>query len=280
MKKYSKGLPEYVDAAKKEEFEQKVKDIIYLAPETVSPPEIVAEIDVLKEQMFGIKNNFSGIKKHFNNFILSIEDKIKAVIDSSANPLKTALKYSMMGNYIDFGAMENVDEEHLFKMIEDADSVSVDEKEFSKFEEEIKRAEKLVFLTDNCGEIVFDKVLMNTIKKLNPGIEIVAIVRGAPTLNDATMEDAVQIELDKIVKVIDNGTAIAGTCLEKISPQAMEEINSADVILSKGQGNFETLRGSGKNVYYAFMCKCEMFSRRFGVPKFTGMFINDFRISL
>ena len=187
MKKYSKGLPEYVDAAKKEEFEQKVKDIIYLASETVSPPEIVAEIDVLKEQMFGIKNNFSGIKKHFNNLILSIEERIKSEIEGSANPLKTALKYSMMGNYIDFGAMENVDEEHLFKMIEDADSISVDEKEFSKFEEEIKRAEKLVFLTDNCGEIVFDKVLMNTIKK--EGIEIVAIVRGAPTLNDATMEN-------------------------------------------------------------------------------------------
>ena len=84
----------------------------------------------------------------------------------------------------------------------------------------------------------------------------------------------------KIVKVIGNGTAIAGTFIDKISSEAQEEINSADVILSKGQGNFETLRRSGKNVYYAFMCKCEMFSRRFNVPKFTGMFINDLRTDL
>ena len=103
-------------------------------------------------------------------------------------------------------------------------------------------------------------------------------MRGLPVLNDATMEDAKQVKLSDIASVSDNGTAIAGTCLERISFEARQKIDEADLILAKGQGNFETLRYCKRNVYYAFMCKCKMFADKFGVPQYTGMFINDLRI--
>ena len=97
-------------------------------------------------------------------------------------------------------------------------------------------------------------------------------------LNDATVEDAKQIELDKLVPIVDNGSAIAGTCLDKISSQSRSIIDQADVIISKGQANFETLSYCGKNVYYIFLCKCEMFADRFKVPLYSGMFVNDLRL--
>ena len=105
-----------------------------------------------------------------------------------------------------------------------------------------------------------------------------AIVRGAPVHNDATLEDARQVGLDRLVPVYHNGTDIAGTCLHRIAAEVKEKLEGADVILAKGQGNFETLRYCRKNVYYVFMCKCEMFARRFDVPLYSGMLVNDRRI--
>ena len=116
---------------------------------------------------------------------------------------------------------------------------------------------------------------MEEVKKMNPQAKITAIVRGAEVLNDATLMDAEQVGLSDVAYVIDNGNDIAGTALEEIEGEPKELIKSADVILAKGQANFETMQGCGLNVYYIFMCKCEMFANMFGVPRFTGMLLND-----
>ncbi len=136
-------------------------------------------------------------------------------------------------------------------------------------------AKKLVYLTDNCGEIVMDKLLLRRIHAINPAREMTVVTRGAPVLNDATMEDALNCGLDEHARVTHNGSGIAGTCLERISKEAREVIDAADVIIAKGQANFETLRRCGKNVYYIFLCKCELYARRFGVPRLQGMLIRD-----
>ena len=117
------------------------------------------------------------------------------------------------------------------------------------------------------------------IQKQNPNAQITVIVRGKPVLNDVTIEDAIQVGLTDIVNVIGNGSEIAGTYLEDISEEAKNVIDDADVILAKGQGNFETLRMCEKNIYYIFMCKCEMFAKRFQVPKYYGMLISDKNVS-
>ena len=151
----------------------------------------------------------------------------------------------------------------------------IDDMAYQALKTDLSKAKKLVYLTDNCGEIVTDKLFIKVIQNIYPDIAVTAIVRGGDILNDATMEDAKQVGLTDIAHVIDNGNNIAGTWLEDVSVQAMNEINNADIIISKGQANFESLNQCGKNIYYAFMCKCDLFANRFNVPMFHGILVND-----
>lgn len=274
LNKHLKGIPDSLSDVEKLRYTQGILKIIGDADISMSAPEIVEQIDEFK-QSYGEVADFTEIKRFYNNFLMGFEREIEANIEKSKNPLKMAVKYAMAGNYIDFGAMESVDEKALAKTLKEADKIALDETEFERFEAEIKNAETIAYFTDNCGEIVLDKMLIKQILKLNKNVKLNVIVRGLPVLNDCTSDDARQVELDKLVDVLGNGTAIAGTVLEKISPNAKEVIDNADLIISKGQGNFETLHHCGKNIYYLFLCKCEMFAKRFNVQKFTGVFIND-----
>ncbi len=151
---------------------------------------------------------------------MSIEDEIEAKINTSTDKFKTALLYAMSGNFIDFGAMESVVEARLFETLDNAENIEIGETEVENLRREIKKAESLVYLIDNCGEIVLDKLFIKTIKELNPEIEVNVIVRGQAVLNDCTIEDAVETDMYSVADVIPNGTAIAGTVLEKISLEA------------------------------------------------------------
>ena len=278
ISKYLRDYPEDAGFQVRLSYIQGVLKILSEAKVSESAPELVEKVSLVREKIFGSKKDFSEIKKHFNNLVMSLEDEIYGKIQAGSNIVKAALKYSMMGNYIDFGVVGNVEEKKLMEFLDKAPEVEINEAEFKQFEKELKSARKMVFLSDNCGEVVLDKLLIKAICSRFPDLSVEVIVRGLPVLNDATMEDAKQVRLDDIASVSDNGTAIAGTCLDRISPEARQKIEKADVILAKGQGNFETLRFCKKNVYYAFMCKCKMFADKFGVPQYTGMFINDLRI--
>ena len=120
-----------------------------------------------------------------------------------------------------------------------------------------------------------DKVLIDSIKTLCPQVDITVIVRGDDVLNDATLEDAKQTGLTESCRVIGSGNTIAGTYLPELSKEALDAFKAADVIISKGQGNFETLHHSGYNIYHMFLVKCDLFAKDFGVEKFSGMLIND-----
>lgn len=278
IKKFSKDYPENADKKKAVEFTNKVLKIVNSATPDISAPELVEKIENLRFEIFGVKKDFKDIKHHFNSLIMSMENEIENKISNSSNPLETAVKYAMMGNYIDFGAMDKVDENKLLSLIDEALDIDVPQEEFKRFQDELKTAKRVVFITDNCGEVVFDKILTKTILNLYPETDLDIIVRGEDVLNDATIDDAIQIGLDKVAKVTPNGTAIAGTCIARVSEDVRNKIENADVIIAKGQGNFETMRFCGLNVYYIFMCKCTMFAERFNVPRFSGMFINDLRM--
>ena len=256
------------------EYTNGIREIISKADVSMSAPEVVAQINEFKKG-FGIVDDFAEIKKFYNNFLMGFEEEIETKIQNADNPLETAVKYAMAGNYIDFGVMESVSEETLRRTLENANKITIDKVNFEKFKSEICNAKNIVYLTDNCGEIVIDKLLIKQILSTNNNVKLNVIVRGEPVLNDCTIDDAVQVGLDKLVVVTENGTAIAGTVLDKISPEAKCLVDNADIIISKGQGNFETLHHCGKNIYYLFLCKCDMFADRFGVEKFSGVFIND-----
>lgn len=264
---------------KKIEYMQKVLEAISKAPKTAGAPVIVNTINQIQKELFGFNKSFSHVKEHFNDLMMEKVPGMKEELSKSEDALKLAIQYAMTGNYIDFGALEKVDENELQKFLDAACDNPVDEKEYVNFKEDLKTAEKIVYLTDNCGEIVTDKMLIEEIIKRSPKVRITVIVRGMEVLNDATIEDAAQIGMMDVAEVIGNGSGVAGTDLDVISEEAKKKINSADMIISKGQGNFETLQMCGKNIYYIFMCKCEMFAERFRVPRFYGMLINDKNIS-
>ena len=203
------------------------------------------------------------------------ESEIRKSIQQSEDSLKTAIQYAIAGNYIDFMVMKNVDEDTLNSLLQGAPDYEIDRDVLGSLREDIARAKRLVYLTDNCGEIVIDKLMIEQIGKMNPELQVTVIVRGEEILNDATMEDAIQIGLKDVATVIDNGDSLPGTCLYRISDEAKRELKNADVVISKGQGNLEMLQGCNLNLYHIFLCKCEMISNMFQVPKFTPMLVKE-----
>ncbi|NLJ41252.1 MAG: DUF89 family protein [Clostridiales bacterium] len=258
-------------------FMKNVFQLIASASDGVSTPHMDKLINDLLREEFDIEDEFKDSNSYFNKLILRMEAEIEDEIEKNDDPILAALRLAMVGNFIDFGAMSDVSTDKLQELIRSSGSQPVDNEEYKLFHKDLESAVNLVYLLDNSGEIVFDKVFIKILKRLYPDISIKAVVRGYPVYNDVTMKDALEIGLDSIVPIIDNGTAIPGTALEEINQETKDAIDKADLIISKGMGNFETLYGCSKNIYYIFLCKCDYFVKLFGVPKFTGMFLNELR---
>ena len=201
-------------------------------------------------------------------------DDIRRWVDGGENPILAGLQYAILGNYLDFSALQgNVSYEKLDEMLDGAKNIDVAGPVFDRFVSDLAKGKKLLYLTDNAGEIGFDRVFAETIQRVYPQLEITFCVRGDVTLNDATREDAAAVGLP--FPVIDNGNRAAGTQMDLLSSQAKQALEQADVVLAKGMGNAETLLGCGYNVYYAFLVKCPRFVQIFEKPLFTPMFIHE-----
>ncbi len=256
-----------------------VLKIIAEQGESLTAPEIVASVTEYKNKLFGETDDFADVKFKFNELMLQKESAMQTAIEKSTDPFKTAVKFAQLGNYIDFGAMNSVSEQKLDELLQSVEDIELDEIEYQNLCNELKTAKTMVLCTDNCGEIVADKLLVNQIKEQFPNVNITVIVRGSAVLNDATLDDAKQVGLCDVARVIGNGTSIAGTVVDRLGDEAKIAFDSADVIIAKGQGNFETLAHCQRNVYYLFLCKCNYFAQMFNKPRFTGMFFNDRRMN-
>ncbi len=259
----------------KSAFMKELCALIANAPQDATSPVVVADIRVLIQKYFDITDSYEDEKKHYNKLMLDSEDVLEQMIASADEPLKEALRLARIGNYIDFGALNEVNEKKLGEQFAESENDTVDEVEWEALKTDLQKAKTLTYLTDNCGEIVADKLFIKEIQKVYPQLDIAVIVRGQDVLNDATMDDAEAVGLTEIVKVIGNGSAIAGNSLGYINAAAEELIRTADVVISKGQGNFESLNGCGLNIYYLFLCKCDWFVRRFKMKRLAGVLIND-----
>jgi len=275
VKRQADNIKKYPDEEKKAEYLGKVLGIIANNAAEEPAPVLLSHIGRLHEEYFGKPFSFDELKKGYNAMMLEKEAEIRQKIREAADPLALALRFAQIGNFIDFGAMDSVDDGKLMEFLEQAETLPLSEDTYKKFTETLKTARKLVYMTDNCGEIVLDKLLLETIAKMAPHVECTIIVRGEPVLNDATMEDALQVGIEKCGKVIPNGTNIAGTYIPWVSAEAKKALDEADILISKGQGNFESLHGCGLNIYYLFLCKCQWFMERFGLPQYSGVFINE-----
>ena len=273
-----KHLTNYPDTATEEErltYIRRLFDILTNVAFGESAPIISRRILELQKDMFDQFMDYTEIKKHFNQLMMEQEGWIDADIHSAEDPIRRALQYVMKGNYIDFGVLSNVDNEKLMELLSEAKHQDMNEQIFEELIHDLASAENMVLLTDNCGEIVLDKLLIRAIMERFPHLKIQIIVRGGQALNDATMEDACQVGLTDLVPVIGNGTCYQGTYLPDISKEARDLLEHTDVILAKGQGNLESLQGCGLNIYYLFLCKCELFTKRFHTHLYDGILTND-----
>lgn len=241
-------------------------------PDDMTAPYLNSQVMKILKEKVNVNDLYIEEKETYNNKILSIEEDIMNNIERSKDKLLSGLKYSMVGNFIDFGAMKNVDDNILNEIIDTALKQDVDISIYNMFKKEILEAEKLCYILDNAGEVVFDKMFIKIIRELNRDVKIDIIVRGEPILNDVTYKDAISVGIDKYGKIIENGTGIPGTDLREVNEETKKSIFESDVVIAKGQGNFETLCGVDANIYYIFLCKCDMFVRRFDIKKYEGVF--------
>ena len=258
-----------------QEYLARVKEIIDNRDENDTSPYLVYLFTKEYEKRFGKKASYKEIKKRYNDLVLSMESSVRDKIENSTDPLLESLAYARVGNYIDFGAMNSVDENTFLSLFDEAGIHERDKATVDPFVEQCAGAKSFLLITDNCGEIVLDKLFLEQLKKRFPSLEINVMVRGGEVLNDATEEDATYVGIDKIAKIISNGNSIAGTVYEMLPDQAKEILNGADAILAKGQGNYETLSKQGWHIFYSFLCKCDLFTNRFNVPKLTGIFVEE-----
>lgn len=271
-------IREIADEDKKAAFLKAVAGIIASAGEEDSAPCLVYKINRIYESLFGEVMSYEKEKKEFNSLMLKLESEMEKDIRAGADReevLKNAVNYARTGNYIDFGAMNHVEKKQLLELLHKSLKEEVDGHTFFMLRKDLAEAKELVYLLDNCGEIVADKLLIKILKEQYPQIHITVIVRGMAVLNDAVLEDAEAVGLTKIVEVIGNGNGVAGTQINMLSKEARTILEAADIIISKGQGNFETIHGCGRNIYYLFLCKCAWFSERFGMERLKGVFINE-----
>ena len=279
-KKYLDKYPANSTEEQQVRYKKQICKVLSEAELTDSAPILTKKITDVQEKIFGETTDYTKIKAFYNDYVMKKFPDIEENIARAEEPLLRAIQYSVTGNYIDFGALAEVDNDKFEQLLLNVPSIEINNLEFETLKKELEYAGRLVFLTDNCGEIVFDMAFIRLLKMKYPKLQITVIVRGYSAVNDATMEDARQIGLNKEVQVLGNGNGVAGTCLEMLSEEAKKCVLSADVIIAKGQGNFETLMGCGLNVYYIFMCKCTMFAKRFHADLYDGLLLNDKRLML
>lgn len=254
------------------------KDLMHLyetAPEDVSSPWFNPKVSQLFSQHFGLEEEqYLEEKALSNRFVMDRFDTILQIAESAQDPVLAGLQLAILGNYMDFAALQDqVSFEKLEEMLRDALNMQLDMEVYHALRDDLQKGKKLLYLTDNAGEIGMDRIFAQQIHKAYPHLEITFCVRGGLTVNDATREDAAFVGIP--FPVIDNGNLVSGTQLDLLSKEAMEAMDTADVIISKGMANTETLYGSGYPIYYAFLVKCVRFVQEFGKPLMTPMLVRE-----
>lgn len=248
-------------------------------PDDAAAPWLAPRFEEAWKRHISSRDRYEEEKRAANAYALQAEAGVREKIAQAEDPLRAALSYARVGNYLDFAALAGeVDFTVLDRLTEQVLSDPIDDAEYAHFCADLEQAEMLLYLTDNAGEVVYDKLLLEQIAARYPHVRRVVAVRGGNALNDATREDAKAVGLDQTAEITDTGVNIPGVQLSACSEAFRQLFAQADVILGKGQANVETLLGCGANIYYLFLCKCEVFTKKFNVPKLKGMFVNERRM--
>ncbi len=238
-----------------------------------SPPYMGWQIHRLIRQVSGNPDPYREVKRRFNRFAMELYPQLKEKVDRSEDRFQTAVRLAIAGNIIDFGPAGAIDGERMDQTIDESLKSPIDEEAIEKLQVNVFNARDILYLTDNAGEIAFDRLLLEEM----PLERITLVVKGSPVINDATIEDAENIGLSNLVKLVDNGSDVPGTILEQCSERFRRLFNRADLIIAKGQGNYETLSESNhRKIFFLLKVKCPVIARDIGCdPGTLAVFENS-----
>jgi hypothetical protein len=228
---------------------EKTTDLIKSFKFDISPPENAVSLYRMIGDLAGNSDTFSALKKASNRAALYMAGNLADIINKSETPLETAARLAIAGNIIDYGSHQEFDVE---KTIQTALTDDLAINNLESFTEDLEQAKNILYLGDNCGELVFDRLFIETLRK-----PVTLAVKENPIINDALMSDAIECGLERRCRIISNGTDCPGTPpLKKCSSEFTKAWHKSDMIISKGQGNFETLSETRGPIYFMLMVKC------------------------
>jgi len=226
-----------------------------------TPPQIGNMIHDTIRKATGNSDPYREIKRRHNEQVLGMEEELTAFVNDSSSPLSDALKLAAAGNLIDMGPQRKWNElQEIFQDFTKKDLTHFDD---ASFEDALGAADTLLYLGDNAGEIVLDKILIEVLLR-ETELDITYVVRGGPVINDATMEDARLVGMTDLVRVIDTGVAFPGVVPGASSETFLERYTGASLILSKGQGNYESLSDEDRNIFFLLQAKCPVIAEKIG----------------
>ncbi len=255
------------DRQKQAEVINKVLSFLTTVDYTTPPPVIGQEVFQIIYQITGNVDPYSELKRKNNQLGLTLYDELLRLVYKNPEPVLMAAKLAVAGNVIDF--RRNTSEIDLYQIIHNIEQLHFEINHFDQFIDDLKRSRSVLYIADNAGEIVFDRLFIEILQRYYPeiGLRFTVAVRGAPVLNDATREDAEMVGLDKIAQVVDNGNNAPATVLNKVSDEMRRAYEEADLIIAKGMGNYETLDEEDRLIYYLLRVKCSQVGQIIGAQE-------------
>ena len=223
-------------------------------------PSIGRDIHGIVKTLTGDNDPYYKAKQDSNTLALQLIPSLKGSIQDSFDPFETALRLAIAGNIIDYGQGDTIDEETIKKSLSQCLTQPIERDAIGDLKHELSQASNILYLADNAGEIVFDRLLIDELQHYPVSLA----VRGKPILNDALKEDAARAGIDTVIEVIDNGADIPGTIIEECSQEFRERFFESDLIIAKGQGNYETLSDTPKKIFFLLKVKCPVIARDIG----------------
>lgn len=232
-----------------------------------STPELVGEIFSLLKQETGNDDPYKETRVYYNNMFLKWLPELEQEINTSADSFQESIKYAIIGNIIDFNPVHDVSLMEIEACFAKLKEEPLEWDDSGALKQEIRKADTLLYLGDNCGEICLDKILVKKIKEINPLCQVFFATRGTAVVNDSVEEDAYFVGMDAYATIISNGDSSLGTVLQRTSQEFQEIYRNADIVIAKGQANYECLSDEKKNLFFLLMTKCKVIADDIGVPE-------------
>ena len=246
------------DEITKQSILKRVMEILIDGIENDSPDGVGFLIQTELKRLTNHNDPYMKVKAESIQKALELYPSLLQLVENSSHKLKTAVELCIAGNVIDFGPSNKHDIELAVRQVMEAEKSYFD---FEEFAEELKNARTVLVLGDNAGETVFDRLLMEQVDK-----NYYYAVKGEAVLNDAIFEDAVASGIDQVAEIINNGSPMSGTVLPRCSSEFKDLFHSADMVISKGQANFETLAEEKRRIFFLFKVKCMLLCRKHNLP--------------